>query len=184
MPSSEESDQDPNNDRYELFVQRFTKHEPDIRRFIRSLLPSWSDTDEVLQRTALVIWRKFDNYDETTNFMKWVCVIARFEALAFRRKMARDRLVFREDIMDLMAEEGAEEVDIRRAQHEALEYCMHLLPEKQRKFMLLAYTPGIKVKQMAKDAGSSAAAFYMRLKRLRRKLMECMETRIQQSTQA
>ena len=47
--------------------------------------------------------------------MKWACVIARFESLAYRRKMARDRLVFREDVLELMADEGVEEIDSRRA---------------------------------------------------------------------
>jgi len=49
--------------RYETFVACFAKHEPDLRRFIRSLLPTWIDADDVLQQTAIVIWRKFDQYD-------------------------------------------------------------------------------------------------------------------------
>lgn len=165
------------NDNYELFVQRFAQHEADIRRFIRSLLPTATDTDEVVQQTAIVLWRKFDQYDPETNFMKWACVVARFEALAYRRKMARDRLVFREDVLELMAEEGAEEIDSRRAEHEALETCLSAMPEKQRKFVVLAYTPGVKVKTLAAEAGSSSAAFYMRLKRLRHQLMQCVESK-------
>ena len=110
-------------------------------------------------------------------------VIARFEALAYRRKMARDRLVFREDVFDLMADEGAEELDSRREEHSALEDCLAAMPEKQRQFVTLAYTPGIKVKEMAEEAGSSAAAFYMRLKRLRHHLMSCVENKITQSGQ-
>ncbi len=165
--------------RYEVFVRKFAHYEPDLRRFIRSLLPSATDADDVLQQTALVIWRKFDQYDPETNFMKWACVIARFESLAYRRKMARDRLVFREDVFDLMADEGAEEIDSRRVEHEALETCLQSMPEKQRKFVTLAYTPGVKVKELAKEAGSTSAAFYMRLKRLRRQLMECVEGKTQ-----
>lgn len=168
------------DDHYELFVQRFAQFEPDLRRFIRSLLPTWNDADEVLQQTAMVIWRKFDQYDPDTHFMKWACVIARFEALAYRRKMARDRLVFREDVLELMADEGAGEVEQRHAEHEALEACLLAMPEKQRRFLTLAYTPGVKIKQLAEEAGSSAAAFYMRLKRLRRQLMDCMEEKSQQ----
>lgn len=164
---------------YELFVQRFAQFEPDLRRFIRSLLPTSTDADEVLQTTAMVIWKKFDQYDPDTHFMKWACVIARFEALAYRRKMARDRLVFREDILDLMADEGIEEIDTRKAEHEALETCLAAMPEKQRSFLTLAYTPGVKVKELAEEAGSSSAAFYMRLKRLRHQVMECVESKMQ-----
>ncbi|MEM6916894.1 MAG: sigma-70 family RNA polymerase sigma factor [Verrucomicrobiota bacterium] len=179
--SLETSDPGSEDEHYEMFVSRFAHHEPDLRRFIRSLLPTWTDTDEVLQQTAIVIWRKFDQYDPDTNFMKWACVIARFEALAYRRKMARDRLVFREDVLDLMAEEGSEELDSRASEHEALEACLLAMPEKQRQFLTLAYTPGVKIKEMAKEAGSSAASFYMRLKRLRRQLMQCMESKTRTS---
>ena len=165
------------DDHYEVFVQRFAHHEPDLRRFLRSLLPTWTDVDEVVQQTAIIIWRKFDQYDPSTNFMKWACVIARFEALSYRRKMARDRLVFREDILELMADEGMEEVDERDKEHAALESCMEKLPEKQRNFLMIAYTPGVKIKELAEEAGSSAAAFYMRLKRLRHQLQDCVESK-------
>lgn len=166
------------DDRYEAFIRHFARWEQDLRRFIRSLLPTREDTDEVLQQTALVAWRKFDQFDQDTPFIKWTCVIARFEALAYRRKMARDRLVFREDILDLMAEEGIDSLDQQQEEQDALEECLATLPEKQRKFITLAYTPGIKVKDLAKEAGSTAAAFYMRLKRLRHQLMTCLESKI------
>ncbi|MEN8871495.1 MAG: sigma-70 family RNA polymerase sigma factor, partial [Akkermansiaceae bacterium] len=141
------------DDRDEAFIQHFTHAEPDLRRFIRSLLPTWTDTNEVLQQTALVAWRKFGDFDRDTTFMKWACVIARFEALAYRRKMARDRLVFREDVFDLMAGEGMEELSDRSEEHSALEDCLAALPAGQRKFITLAYTPGIKVKELAAEAG-------------------------------
>ena len=168
------------DERYETFVARFAHHEPDLRRFIRSLLPTWTDADDVLQQAAIVIWRKFEQYDPETNFMKWACVIARFEALAYRRKVARSRLVYREDLMELMADEGIEELDDRRVEHDALESCLGEMAEKHRRFLTLAYTPGVKVKEMAEEAGSTAAAFYMRLKRLRRKLLSCVESKTRQ----
>lgn len=178
MPNTDELSSGE-DERYETFVARFAHYEPDLRRFLRSLLPTAVDTDEVLQQTAIVIWRKFDQYDPETNFMKWACVIARFESLAYRRKMARDRLVFREDVLELMADEGAGEISERRAEHEALESCLLAMPEKQRQFLTLAYTPGVKVKELAEEAGSTAAAFYMRLKRLRHQLMRCVEAKME-----
>jgi DNA-directed RNA polymerase specialized sigma24 family protein len=83
----------PNLDRYETFVRLYTQHETNLRSFSRSLLPSWDDVDEVMQQTAIVLWRKFDQFDLNTEFMKWACVVARFEILAYRRNMARDKLV-------------------------------------------------------------------------------------------
>ncbi|MFT6863784.1 MAG: DNA-directed RNA polymerase specialized sigma24 family protein [Akkermansiaceae bacterium] len=123
------ADSKQDDDRYEAFIQCFTHTEPDLRRFIRSLLPTWSDTDEVLQETALV------------------------------------------------ASEGIDELDERVETHSALEHCLGALPPDQRKFVTLAYTPGIKVKDLAAQSGSTSAAFYMRLKRIRHKLMNCIESR-------
>lgn len=166
--------------RYEAFITLFARHESDLRRFIRALLPTSNDVDDVVQQSAIAIWRKFDQFDPSTDFMKWACVVARFEALAYRRKMARDRLVFGEELMELMADEGAEELGQRDAEHAALDDCLAAMPDRQRQFLTLAYTPGVKTKELAEAAGSTAAAFYMRLQRLRQQVMACVESKLQQ----
>ncbi len=90
---------------YELFVRRFAHHEPELRRYIRSLLPQPTDADDVLQQTAIVCGRKFGQFDPGTSVLKWACIVARFEALAYRPKMARDRLVFRKDVLEFMVDD-------------------------------------------------------------------------------
>lgn len=172
------SDSEP--DPYEAFVTLFARYEADLRSFVRSLLPSWHDADEVVQQVALVIWRKFDQFDPSTSYIKWACVIARFEALAYRRKMARDRLVFSEDLMALLADEAVEECDDRRAENTALEGCLKKLPSGQREFVTLAYTPGTSTKEMAERAGAKPGSFYMRLNRIRKVLLNCVETTMAQ----
>ncbi|HIG15639.1 MAG TPA: sigma-70 family RNA polymerase sigma factor [Gammaproteobacteria bacterium] len=164
-----------NDERCETFVQCLTQNEPDLRRFIRSLLPTRHDVEEVVQRTAIVAWRKFERFDPQTNFLKWAMVIARFEALAYRREIARDRLVFREDILELMAKEGEEELEERKAEQDALESCLEEIPAKQRRFITLAYTKGVNISALAEQSGATSAAFYMRLKRLRQKLVNCID---------
>jgi hypothetical protein len=37
----------------------------------------------------------------------------------------------------------------------------------------------VKVKELAAEAGSTSAAFYMRLNRLRKQLMHCVEAKVQ-----
>ena len=167
------------NHQYEVFIGNFTKNEQNLRRFLRSLLPSWEGVDEVLQETALVLWRKIEHYDPSTEFIKWACVVARFEALAYRRKMARDRLVFREDLFKLIAEEAQDELEGASLERSNLQKCLSELPADQKRFVLLAYTPGVKVKELANQEGSSPGAFYMRLKRIRHQLLNCVERKLQ-----
>lgn len=171
---------DPESQQYEAFVELFARYEGDLRAFARSLMPTWHDADEVVQQVALVAWRKFDQFDPSTSFIKWICVIARFEALAYRRKMARDKLVFREDLMAQLAEEAAEETEDRKMENAALEGCLKKLPTEQREFVTLAYTPGITTKELAEQAGVKPGSFYMRLNRIRKTLLDCVETTMAQ----
>lgn len=173
MPDSE-------SQQYEAFVELFARYEGDLRAFVRSLLPTWHDADEVVQQVALVAWRKFDQFDPATSFIKWACVIARFEVLAYRRKMARDKLVFREDLMAQLAEEAADETEDRKAENAALEACLKKLPPEQREFVTLAYTPGISTKELAEKAGVKPGSFYMRLNRIRKVLLDCVESTMAQ----
>lgn len=164
--------------RYEEFVRLITSNEPGLRRFIASLLPPWGDLEEITQQTAITIWRKFDQYESGTDFMKWACVIARFETLSYKRKVARDRLVFRDDIFEMMADEAQHELETRKKERDALESCLSLLDSQQKDLIILSYTPGEKVKQVAQRAGASAASFYMKIKRLKHKLLRCVEAKL------
>jgi DNA-directed RNA polymerase specialized sigma24 family protein len=44
------------NEKGETFVRLLMEHEPRVRGFLRGLLPSWSDVDEVIQESSLVAW--------------------------------------------------------------------------------------------------------------------------------
>jgi RNA polymerase sigma-70 factor (ECF subfamily) len=167
-------------DNYEAFVELFTRYEADLRRFVRSLVPTWHDADEIMQQVALVAWRKFDQFDRGTDFIRWGCVIARFEVLSYRRKMARDRLVFREELFELMADEGEAETDLRQHENELLETCLKKLPAAQSKLITLAYTPGMSTRELAEQAGAKPGTFYMRLNRIRQVLQQCIEQQITQ----
>ncbi len=163
---------------YEDFVRIFMRHEPQLRAFVRSLLPAWDDVDEVMQESSLVLWRKWSDFDPESNFMKWGCVIARFEVLKHRRRMARDRHVLASDLIELLAEEGTEEIESLHAQRKALENCLRELPENQRRIVMTAYAPGRTIKEVASEAGKSATALYKTLNRIRTALLECVNTTI------
>jgi RNA polymerase sigma-70 factor (ECF subfamily) len=165
---------------YERFVGLLTRHEPALRRFVRTLLPGWSDVDEVMQRTALAAWRKFGQFDPTTDFLKWGLVIARFEALAFRRAMGRDRLVFSESFLEKLAEEADDETELAGREERALEGCLQKLSPERRELVLKAYADGTDQRDVAAAIGKSPAAFYMLLARIRRDLADCIERTLKQ----
>lgn len=175
---------EPTPESYETFVRLFVTHEGRLRGFLRTLLTDWDDVDEVMQETSIIAWRKFAQFDIGTNFMAWAAAIARFEALKHRRKQARDRLVFSEDIFDMLADESLEEADTLTAHRSALGKCLEKLDERQKELLHLAYQPGVKFHEVAEKAGKSAQAFYKTIQRMRAMLLDCAEKQMQQEAHA
>ena len=174
MSTTEES-----NDRYELFLSRYTECEGRLRAYLWSMLPTWDGVDEVLQNASLVMWRKFDQFDPDTPFVKWATVICRFEALKYRRTKARDRHVFSDDLLQTMGSEAADEEDeLFRREKKALRECLGGVKESQRKMLLAAYSKGAKIKEVAEEAGKTPTSVYKMLNRLRDKLHDCITQKL------
>jgi len=183
MPSTHQ----PQDDQ---FLRLYSEHEPSLHGFVRSLVPTRDDAREVMQEVAVALWRKFAQFDLNTVFMKWACVVARFEVLAYRRKMARDRLVFSESIMELLADEAQAEAEVSQAaalgsrEQRALDACLEKLPEAKRELVMLAYTPGVQITDIAAKQGRRPNTLYMTLNRIRQDLMHCMEASLKQEEHA
>lgn len=164
----------------EKFVQMFAGHERELRGFVRSMGLDWNAVDDVMQMVSLVMWRKWHEFDGGSDFMLWARVITRFEVLKYRRKMARDRHVFRENVMELLAG-AAEELDGSGRSEDyrnALQECIKALPERSRRLIQAAYAGDRTIREVADDVGQSATAFYKTLNRIREKLRQCVQQRL------
>ena len=159
--------------RAEQFVSLLLEHEPQVRVFLRRLLPTWSDVDDVLQEAGLVAWRKFDKFEEGTAFGGWFLTIARYEALAHRRQISQTPLVFSQEVWDLLAEEPEDQTSWQSYQQH-LEGCLSKLSTEKRDILLLAHSPGVKIREVAVQSGKSEQAFYKVIQRLRVSLAECV----------
>lgn len=158
------------------FMRLFVANEPELRAFLRTLLPSWESVDDVLQEASVVMWKKLDQLEDEDGFLPWAKVIARFKALHARRSVARDRLVLSEETVELLAEESIEadsaEVDLER---KALNSCLGKLSQENRKLVLLPYRSPGALTNLAKRTDRSVNSLYKLLGRLREKLRLCVE---------
>ena len=101
---------------HETFLRLWMKHEPELRAFVRSCCPRAQEVDDVMQEVSIAALRKFPTLDDHAAFGPWSCLVARYEILSARRKHARDRLVLSEDILLMLADEGAHEMELRKEQ--------------------------------------------------------------------
>ena len=97
-------------ERQELFIRLYTTNGAAIRGFVRSLVPTREDASDVMQDVAVVLWRKFTTVD-VDDFRRWAFGVARLQVLAWRRDKARDRHLFRSDIIELLADLSDDAVD-------------------------------------------------------------------------
>lgn len=153
------------------------EHGPRVRSFLRGLLPSWAEVEEVAQEASLVAWRKFDDFEEGTSFGGWLLTIARFEALKYRRRVARSPLVFVDEVWDLLAEEAGGD-DVRQIRRERLEVCLEKMDISKRELLLKVHSPGVVMREVALQAGKSEQAFYKTIQRLRAVLLDCVSKAI------
>lgn len=173
MSSPAASDDSPNDQqRYELFMKHLLKHEPRVRGFLRGLLPSWHDVEEVVQEASLVAWRKFADFEEGTSFGGWFLTIARYETMSYRRRLARSPLVFSDELFNLMAEEA--EVEPQHVHRDQLEGCLDAMDSRNRDLLMKIYSSGVSMRELAKQSGRSEQAFYKVVQRLRSWLHKCI----------
>lgn len=159
---------------HDRFLRLFLEHEPSLRVFVRSLLFTHEEAREVMQEVAAVLWRKFDAGLDDKAFRRWAFGVARMEVLAFRRDRARDRHMFGEEVVELLAQTVQEQDGTLEAERRVLDLCLQKLPAGQRRLVEAAYAPGARIDQMAGQLGRTAMALYKALHRIRLALMDCM----------
>jgi RNA polymerase sigma-70 factor, ECF subfamily len=146
-----------------------------IYGYIRSLVVHRADAEDLLQETASVLWRKFDEFQPGSNFLAWALQVARYEVLKFRQRQKRDVLRFSEEFLEAVAVETVKESSWLADQQELLDQCLDKLPPADRHLIELRYHSDVPVKNLAAQLGRPSSTIYDALQRIRRTLVQCAE---------
>ena len=161
------------------FVRILLRHERRIYAYVLSIVTNWSDADEIYQETILRLWKEFDRFEPGTNFAAWAVRVAHFQILSWRKKAQRSKLVFGQEIVDLVAQahtpaNGAQE-DVR---HRALSHCMERLTATNRDLLAQCYAENTKIKDVAERMNRSTESVYKALQRIRLALHNCISEQL------
>ena len=160
------------------FVAQITKSQRQLHAFILSMVWNAAEADDVLQETNLVLWEKVAEFDGNRPFLPWAMRFAQWQALAWIKRHKRQRLVFDDDLAQLLANEAAMDEPAFDARRVALASCFQKLRPEQRELIARRYEPEASVNAMAEAAGTTAKAISDRLRRIRHALLECIEKTI------
>ncbi len=157
------------------FGRLFVQYQPRIYGFIRSLVVHRDDAEDLLQETASVLWRKFDEFQPGSNFIAWALQVARYQVLYFRQRQNRDVLQFSDRFVDLVGADTVAESARLGDLQKWLDECLDRLPSSDRDLFRLHYQSNLSAKGLAEQLGRPLSTVYNTISRVRRRLAECVE---------
>jgi len=143
--------------------------------YIYSTLRNLDDAEDVYQQTCIIMWRKFDEYESGTDFLKWACTIARYEVLNFIRSRKNQARYFSDDFLENIAPIPRQENMARgEARQRALAGCLGRLKKTDHQLIMRCYRGRGKILDVAKEIGRPADSVYSSLRRIRSVLYDCI----------
>ena len=158
-----------------LFFKLYNYVHPRVFSYLMIVVHNHADAEELLQETATVMWEKFDQFQEGTNFGAWAVSIARNKALEFLRKNRKTRMVFEDDFYDLVSKHAKDSSSDVTDRAEALRHCLNKLPGKDKRLLLMRYKKDISIKKISQLTGRSLNGLYQSFTRIIAVVRNCMQ---------
>jgi RNA polymerase sigma-70 factor (ECF subfamily) len=162
------------------FVELMAEYQGRLYGYILSLTGNPNSSNDILQETNMVLWRKSSEFEVGTNFKAWSFRIANFQVMAFQQKKYRDRHVYDESLFEDMTKEAEEIDEFYNARLKALEICLETLNDDDREILDLRYGQNKQVKELAVMMNKKSNSLTQIILRLRKKLMACIKNRTSQ----
>jgi RNA polymerase sigma-70 factor (ECF subfamily) len=149
-----------------------------VAAYLFAAIRSRPDAEDVLQDVAAAAYERLDRYDPNLSFTGWVLGIARYAVLDHHRSARRDRHVFGEQALQVLAETHQRAEAGYGPRSEALEQCLKMLPRRQHATLMLRYRDNLKVSEIGRQLDTSANAVAIMLHRIRQSLSDCVTRRL------
>jgi RNA polymerase sigma-70 factor (ECF subfamily) len=159
------------------FVSLWSENARRVHAYILTLVRNSADADDVFQETSLKLWEKFNEFEPGTDFGAWASRIAYFEAKNLLRKRSPIQLLD-DNLLELLSAETIELAESMDSRFEALNKCVRQLGEYDRNLLDARYRLRRSVKQVAESLGTGVSSVYRDLRKVHRRLFDCIERRI------
>lgn len=165
---------------HEDFLRHFLTHQRAILCYIRAQVPAAPDADDILQETSITLWEKFREFEPGTNFRAWAFKTAYWKIRESRQKATRSKLVYDDELLDILATTAEKMSPDLDARHSALGYCLEKLKQRDLRMLMARYAEEGSVERAAATSGRSVETTYRALGRVKASLKECVKTQMRQ----
>ena len=153
------------------FVRLWTQYHRDVERYVYSMIPRSVDAAEVVQVVSVKLWEKWENYDHERPFLPWAMRFAWLEILKWRQRLAREKLVFSDELLQQMHSTHEELDPVMEVRRKILSECLQKLNEEDRELVRLRYGRHGAIKEEADRTGKKMHVLYYALERIRVQLL-------------
>lgn len=167
----------PSSERKAEFVELIAQYQGQIYGFICAMVRNRADAQDIQQQTLLVLWRKFHQFQQGTNFLAWAFQVAQIEVRRFRSTRQAVGVHLSEQVLSLVAESMVKDdrEDLFEARKSALAECLNKLSAPDHELINQVYGGRKRVNDVAAESGRVPQSVTNSLRRIRRRLFECIE---------
>lgn len=160
------------------FVSLLTANQRKLFAYIMSLVVHVNDADDILQETVQVMLRKFDQFERGTDFLAWATTIAHYRVFDFRKRKAKNELIFDDEIFNRLQHQAHSELQDTDEYLDSLKVCMQKLTTKDLGLLKLRYMSGIPVREIASRYGRNLQSVYRSIARIQSLLRRCIKRQL------
>ena len=152
----------------------WTRAQPVVAGFVSSMVPNFHDAEDILQYVAMVLAKKFNEYDRKRPFAQWAMGIARYEILAYFRRQGQDRHIFDVKLVEQISETYQEMGPRLGVIQDTLRRCMRRVKERDRQLLEMWYIDQQEPAEITRCLGIAKSTLYVILHRVRQGLKICI----------
>jgi RNA polymerase sigma-70 factor (ECF subfamily) len=164
----------------EELTARWTSAQRTVAAFVRSLVIDFHESEDVLQRVAVTLVRRYAQYDPSRPFLAWAMGVAKLEVVMFLHQRRSDRLVFDDALIEQIAESHERAARESSSLPQFVSECVEELDGRARQAIQLRYGGDLRTSQIARAMQISDGAARTLLSRARSLLRKCVEARTAQ----
>lgn len=162
-------------DAQEKFMQAFIGAEPKLRAYAHSCGLTIDRVDDLVQEAAMVLWRRYADYDPARPFFLWALGVTHRLIQESRRKHAKSERLLAPEVTEQLAQTCDEMAETLDGQRQALRDCVQKLPAPHRRLVDLRYNQRLALAAIARQLQKTLSAINMTLHRIRLVLLRCVE---------
>jgi RNA polymerase sigma-70 factor, ECF subfamily len=159
---------------YQRFIKLYLANERRIYGYVRALIANWSDVNDIIQETASVMWSKFGEFKEGTNFSAWALKIAHFQVLNYCKIRQKDKIYFSERAIEQLSDHITRKDENAEERLNILKQCLQKLQAGERDLIQMRYEPGATTKSVSQKLGKEPHILYKLYDKIHVKLLFCI----------